>query len=242
MTPLALLGDTEPRASCAGLRPSRRKTRPRPGHGRRVDEVTFNGLKLLTSPRRVMTPRATSEQLVGAAKAHVGAGASRVVDVGTGSGAIAIGIAVACPHAEVWATDTSARAVALARANIRRHRLSDRVHVLQGDLLAPVAGRFDVIAANLPYLPASAAADHPDLDDEPFDAVFAAGDGLDSYRRLVDASERRLTEGGILLLQLDRRVVKAGRSELPKLRAELSAWRPAALPGAALDELTAKAA
>jgi HemK-like putative methylase len=144
-----------------------------------VGEVTFNGLQLVTSPGRVMTPRSTSEQLVAAARARIGDGRSRVLDVGTGNGAVAIAIAKACPHAEVWATDTSAEAVLLARANVRRHRLGDRVSVSHGDLLAPVDGRFDVIAANLPYVPASAAADYPELDAEPFDAVFAAGDGLE---------------------------------------------------------------
>ena len=132
-----------------------------------------------------MMPRPASEQLVDATRTHVGDRAARVADVGTGSGAVAIAIALACPDAVVWATDVSASAVRLARANVRVHELAGRVHVCQGDLLASVPGRFDVIAANLPYLPASAASDYPELADEPFDAVFAAGDGLASYRRLV---------------------------------------------------------
>jgi release factor glutamine methyltransferase len=122
-----------------------------------VGDVTFNGLQLVTSAGRVMTPRASSEQLVAAARAHIGDGGSRVVDVGTGSGAVAV--AKACPRADVWATDTSADAVLLARANVRRRGLGNRVSVRHGDLLAPVDGRFGVIAANLPYMPASAAAD-----------------------------------------------------------------------------------
>lgn len=135
-----------------------------------------------------MTPRATSEQLVAAAGRHVGGGVLRVADVGTGSGAIAIAIAMACPQAEVWATDSSADAVALACANVQRHRLGGRIRVRQGDLLAPVPGRFDVIAANLPYVPASGAADRPELAADPFDAVFAGGDGLGPYRRLADVA------------------------------------------------------
>lgn len=191
-----------------------------------MGEVTFNGLQLVTSPGRVMTPRVTTEQLVAAARARIGNRAARVVDVGTGSGAVAIAIASGCPRAEVWATDTSADAVALARANVRRHQLGDRVFVRQGDLLAPVSGRFDVIAANLPYVPASEAADHPELEGEPFGAVFATGDGLEPSRRLVDAASTRLSDAGVLLLQLDGRVVAARRSELPALRAALPASRP----------------
>ena len=184
--------------------------------------MTFNGLKLLTSPGVVMTPRPTSEQLVAAASAHVGDGQARLVDVGTGSGAIAIALALACLHAEVWATDTSRSAVRLARANVLRHGLSGRVFVCQGDLLAPVPGPADVIVANLPYVPASSAPDRPELDAEPFDAVFVEGDGLDPYRRLVDGAITRLADGGVLLFQLNRRLLAAGRSELPALAAALA--------------------
>jgi release factor glutamine methyltransferase len=184
-------------------------------------QVTFNGLVLLTAPGRVMTPRSPSEQLVAAARARLSERSARVADVGTGSGAIAIAIAIACPNAEVWATDISQDAVALARENVRRHRLEDRVHVRHGDLLAPVPGPIDLIVANLPYIAASAAAEHPDLASEPAAAVFAEGDGLGQYRRLVDAAATRLADGGNLLLQLDRRVVAASRAELPRLRAAL---------------------
>jgi release factor glutamine methyltransferase len=188
-----------------------------------VDEVTFDGLKLLSLPGRVMTPQVTSEQLVDAARARIGDGAAHVADVGTGGGAIAIAIAIACPSAEVWATDISGSAVLLACANVRRHGLAGRVHVRQGDLLTPVLGRFDVIVANLPYVPAATAADHPELADEPFDAVFGAGDGRANYRRLVAAAGTRLTVDGVLLLQLDRRVLAASLQELPALTAALGA-------------------
>ena len=181
----------------------------------------FNGLGLLTAPGRVMTPRSASAQLVAAARTRLAERPARVADVGTGSGAIAIGIAIACPNAEVWATDVSGEAVALARANVRRHRLEDRVHVRCGDLLAPVPGPLDLIVANLPYIAASAAAEHPDLASEPAGAVFADGDGLGPYRRLVDAAATRLADDGSLLLQLDRRVVAASRAELPALRLAL---------------------
>jgi release factor glutamine methyltransferase len=205
-----------------------------------VGEVTFDGLTLISAPGRVMTPRATSERLVAAARAHLGEGVSRVVDVGTGSGAIAIAVAVACPYAEVWATDVSLSAVLLARANVRRHGLGGRVFVRHGDLLEPVAGRFDVITANLPYVAAREAADHPELATEPFEAVFAAGDGLGPYRRLLDAADVRLADGGTLLLQLHRRLVAADRDGLPALRAGLAAPRPSA--AAAVEAIAGMAA
>src|SRR5207244_9655911 len=97
-----------------------------------------------------------------------------------------------------------------------------------GDLLAPVSGPVDLIVANLPYIAASAAAQHPDLMSEPAAAVFADGDGLEPYRRLVDAAATRLADDGALLLQLDRRVVAASPAELPALRAALGTAASAA--------------
>lgn len=190
-----------------------------------------------------MTPRPASEQLVAAAAAGGGVRRARIADVGTGSGAIAIAIATPCPRAEVWATDPGRCAVALARENVRRHRLEGRIVVRRGDLFGPVPGLLDLIVANLPYVAASTAADHPELEREPFAAVFASGDGLEPYRRLVHAASARLAEDGVLLLQLHRRAVVAGRAELQALRTALD--RPA-LNGstrpAALEEITGLAA
>lgn len=190
-----------------------------------MDEVIFNELALWRADGRVMTPRPTSEGLVAEAARRVRGGRRRVADVGTGSGAIAIAIASTCPEAEVWATDNDGAAVLLARTNVARYGLGRRVFVRHGDLLEPVPKQLDVIVANLPYLPEAAAADYPDLRGEPAGAVFAAGDGLDPYRRLVDAAGRWLARDGTLLLQLDGRVLLAGRGELPTLREAIDGSR-----------------
>ena len=174
-----------------------------------MHEVTFSGLRLLTAPGRVMTPRPASEQLVAEARARLVDRRACVADVGTGSGAIAVAIAHACPHVEVWGTDTSRCAVVLARANVQRHRLEERVFVRLCDLLDEVPAPVDLIVANLPYLPASVATEHPDLMTEPFESVFTPGDGLDPYRRLVDAASTWLAQDT--------------RAGLPRLRSELDA-------------------
>jgi release factor glutamine methyltransferase len=184
--------------------------------------TTFNGLMLETAPGRVMTPRPTSERLVAAACARI-EGRARVADVGTGSGALAIAIANCSPDAEVWATDIDERAVALARANVVRLGLVDRVFVRLGDLIEPVPAPIDVIVANLPYLPANVAADYPDLGAEPFEAIFSRGDGLDPYRRLLTAASTKLAPEGTLFLQLHGAVVVANGPELPALSASLRA-------------------
>jgi release factor glutamine methyltransferase len=207
-----------------------------------MGDVTFCGLALINAPGRVMTPRPASEKLVAAAVARLSDRAAQVADVGTGSGALAVAIATACPRIEVWATDTSRHAVALARANVGRHRLECRVFVRRGDLLAPVRGLFDLIVANLPYVAAAAAAEHRGLHTEPFAAVFAAGDGLDPYRRLIKAAMSRLAGDGVLLLQLHGHVVAAGRAELPALRIALGEGAPRTLPSAALAEVARAAA
>ena len=201
--------------------PRRRKSNggpssvPRGADGQ--NSVTFHGLTLATSPGRVMTPRPASEKLVDVALALLGSRPARIVDVGTGSGAIAIAIAAELPHVEVLATDTSPAALALARLNVARLGLSERVSVRRGDLLEPISGLVDLIVSNLPYLPITAASDHEDLINEPTDAVFAPGDGLDPYRRLIAASEQRLRTGGALIIQLHGDVITARRGELQTL-------------------------
>jgi release factor glutamine methyltransferase len=188
-----------------------------------VRDATFNGLSLLTAPGKVMTPRSASGQLVAEARRRLVGRRARIADVGTGSGAIAVAIARDCPQVEAWATDTSRFAVLLARANVRHQGLEERVFVRYCDLLDEVPAPVDLIVANLPYVPASAAAEHPALLAEPFESVFAPGDGLGPYRRLVEAASIWLAEDGELLLQLHRRVLAATRADLPRLRSALDA-------------------
>lgn len=188
--------------------------------------TTFFGLPLLTARGDVMTPRAATEQLVAAALERVGERPARVVDVGTGSGAIAVAIASAAPAVDVWATDTSRCAVALARANACRHGLGDRVTVRHGDLIEPVPDAIDLVVANLPYLPLADASRYPDLAVEPEAAVFGPGDGLEPYRRLLAACADRLDDEAAVVIQLHRSVLAATGAELPALRARLESFAP----------------
>jgi release factor glutamine methyltransferase len=183
----------------------------------------FCGLRLLTAPGRVMIPRPATERLVERALARLGSEPARVVDVGSGSGALAVAIALRAPNAEVWATDLFEAAVKLTRANVARYRLGHRVHVVQGDLLEAVPGTFDLVVANLPYLPERLRLDsaYADLRSEPTSAVFAPADGLGPYRRLLEASRRRLTDRGAVVIQYRGRILEATRSELCSLLAEL---------------------
>jgi release factor glutamine methyltransferase len=179
--------------------------------------VEFDGVSLEALPGVVMVPRATSVTLVDRVVEHVGSSEAVVADVGTGSGALAIAIALRAPHATVWATDVDPHAVGLARANAVRAGVAERVHVRLGDLLQPLPHSLDVIAANLPYLPWHESPLHPDLSGEPPAAVFADGDGLAVYRRLLDAAAERLTPGGLLVVQLRGHMLAAAAEQLPLL-------------------------
>ena len=183
--------------------------------------TTFSDLTLLTAPGRVFSPRPATEKLVDRALELADARPLRVADVGTGTGAIAVALAVKVPQLEVWASDTSAEAVELARANAALQAVGDRVHVVEGDLLEPLPGAFDLIVANLPYLPESL--HDPRYDGEPPDAIYAPGDGLLHYRRLLGACRegKLVTPGGAVLIQFHRDVLAANCWELEDLRARL---------------------
>ncbi|HEU6444484.1 MAG TPA: class I SAM-dependent methyltransferase [Gaiellaceae bacterium] len=182
-----------------------------------MTETTFCGLRLLAEPGKVMTPRPATEALVEAAVERIGDRPALVADVGTGSGAVALAIATRAARARIWATDTSCAAVRLARANVCRHGLGDRISVARADLLDGVPGRLDLVAANLPYLAAALRPHRPELAGEPADAVFAPGDGLDPYRRLLDACRSALRPDGLLVIQLHGRVVAREAAVLHEL-------------------------
>jgi release factor glutamine methyltransferase len=183
-------------------------------------KTSFYDLPLLAAPGKVFTPRPSTERLVDEALERIDGVPIRVADVGTGSGAVAIALAVNRPQVEVWATDTSAAAVELARENARLHGVADRVRVLQGDLLEPIPHPVDLIVANLPYLPAEM--HDPRYDGEPPDAVYAPGDGLGPYRSLLDACrDGKLETGGTLLIQFHQNPLVADCWQLEDLHEQL---------------------
>jgi release factor glutamine methyltransferase len=188
-----------------------------------VGQSSFFGIRLLTAPGRVMSPRRATEHLVERALARLGFAPAKVADVGSGSGAIAVAIALRAPNVEVWATDRSEAAVELTRANVARYGLGQRVRVVRGDLLESVPGLLDLVVANLPYLPERLRleVDYADLRSEPADAVFAPGDGLGPYRRLLEASAHRLADHGALLVQFRGRILEATCCDFNNLLSDL---------------------
>jgi len=153
---------------------------------------------------RVLVPRPDTETLVEEARERLeGLEAPRLADVGTGSGALAVTLAKLRPDAVVFASDISASALEIARANAER--LGAAVTFVEGDLAAPLAEHapFSLIVANLPYIPsANLASLPPEVRAEPMLALDGGDDGLQLVRRLVEAAPALLASGGALALEI----------------------------------------
>jgi release factor glutamine methyltransferase len=154
----------------------------------------------------VLIPRPETEFVVEAALERLGdrTHAWRIADVGTGSGCLAVTLAHELPAARVTATDVSAGALAVAGRNAARHGVDARVRLLRTPLLDAAPGPFDLIVANLPYVPPGHARTlSPDVrDHEPRAALYGHGaDGLDEIRALLAQAPSRLTPEGLLLME-----------------------------------------
>lgn len=152
---------------------------------------------------RALIPRPETEDLALLARQRVAADRPALVaDIGTGTGCLALSLAHARPLAHVVAVDVSADALALARENARTLELEARVAFVRGDLVSALAGPFDVIVANLPYVREDEfAALEPEVrDHDPGQALVAAEDGLALIRRLI--AHAPLAPGGALLLEM----------------------------------------
>ena len=162
--------------------------------------------------RAVLIPRPETEDLAQAALEKYSNGpAPRLADIGTGSGCLAVTLALERPGARVWATDLSADALKLARKNVARYEVGERVTLSQGDLLGPLPPdlRFEVIVSNPPYV---TEAELPGLQPEVRDyepvlalsgeAGAAGADGTALHRRLLADAPAHLAPGGWLLMEV----------------------------------------
>lgn len=128
----------------------------------------------------------------------------RAVDVGTGSGCLAIALAYHHPGLAVDALDVSPEALALARRNVARHGLEDRVRVIKSDLLTGVRGeRYDLILSNPPYVPSRSMEALPaEFNHEPRLGLEAGDDGLDLVRDLLRQAPEHLDGQGVLVCEV----------------------------------------
>jgi release factor glutamine methyltransferase len=181
----------------------------------------FHGLALAVDGR-ALVPRPETEVLVAMTEREVvrrltgsprppGTPPIRVADVGTGSGSIAVALGVLLrrrgvgPDVEVLATDDSPAALELARENAVGHGVADRVRFVEADLLPPVVLQpFDVIVANLPYVPSDVVVDRLPVASsfEPRSALDGGPDGLTVIGRLLDRLTDVLAPTGVALLEI----------------------------------------
>lgn len=171
----------------------------------------FRTLDLLVD-RRVLIPRPETELLVDVALGELDLlGAStrttRVVDLGTGSGAIGLSIAVERVRSEVWLTDVSEDALAVARANTAGiGRPGARIRTAAGDwfsaLPAHLQGTVDVVVSNPPYVATSAELPAEVAQWEPANALWSGDDGTDDLRHLIATAPAWLQDDGALVCEL----------------------------------------
>jgi len=168
-----------------------------------LGEKEFHGL-LLQVNADVLVPRPETEILVDWAIELLNGplrdrSPPRVVDLGTGSGAIAIAVKHACPDARVSATDASAAALEVARANA--HSLGTSVSFARGSWWEAVGdARFDLVLSNPPYI--AAADPHlAALRNEPIAALTPGGDGLDALRHIVGRAAEHLEPSGWVVVE-----------------------------------------
>ena len=172
-----------------------------------VGHKEFMGLDFEVT-RDVLVPNPDTELLVqrAVAIARESEHPMRVADVGTGSGCIAIAVAHYAPNVQVWASDISRAALDVAARNVARHGLGHSVHLECGDLMQTLAGDFDLVCANLPYvaagtdLPAAVAA-------QPAGALYASDGGAALVSRLLEEAPTYLKPGGRVLAEIDPAIV-----------------------------------
>jgi ribosomal protein L3 glutamine methyltransferase len=165
----------------------------------------FAGLELYVD-ERVLVPRSPIAELVMQRfEPWVDARrVRRILDVGTGSGAIALACATAFPGAAVDAVDVSARALQVARRNLRRLGLQKRVRMLQSNYFDAVGGcHYDIIVSNPPYVGLAELRRLPrEYGHEPRLGLAAGADGLDSVRAIFAGARRHLSRNGILVVEV----------------------------------------
>lgn len=154
---------------------------------------------------RAIVPRSFIAELIADASidAWLSDQTQRVLDLCTGNGSLAVLAALAWPEVAVDAIDLSADALAVARINVDKHALGDRIRLLQGDGLAPAQGCYDLILCNPPYVNSQSMAALPqEYLAEPQLALAGGADGMDFVRRLLADAPAHLAPHGVLVLEI----------------------------------------
>lgn len=177
---------------------------------------------------RAIVPRSLIAELLanGGFDDWLGEHTQRVLDLCTGNGSLAVLAALAWPEVQVTAADISADAMAVARSNIDRHGLQERITLQHSDGLSDLTGPWDLILCNPPYVNAqSMAALPPEYLAEPTLALAGGSDGMDFIRTLLAQAGPRMSEHAVLVLEIgnERPFFEAAFAQLPVFWLDTSA-------------------
>jgi release factor glutamine methyltransferase len=181
----------------------------------------FYGRRFVVSSQ-VLIPRPETELIVEVALEEIRRRPPplRLIDVGTGTGCIAVSLAAESPSLTVFASDISLAALEIARTNAVRHGVRARLNFLQASVLDGIAGRWDVLCANLPYIPSARLPELEVSRHEPQLALDGGRRGTMHTARLIRSLPARLAPGGVALVEMDETqaepLVAAARDALEK--------------------------
>ncbi len=170
----------------------------------------FFGLDFLLTPD-VLIPRPETELLVEKCLDFLQTSNHKpqtVLDIGSGSGNIIISIATNCnlPTAIFFASDVSKKALIVARKNANNHQV--KIEFIQSNLFEKISGKFDLIVANLPYVPIDGSSDR-EIKHEPQTAIFADNNGEMIIKNFLSEAKNFLADGGQILIEVDPRNAKS---------------------------------
>jgi ribosomal protein L3 glutamine methyltransferase len=174
--------------------------------------------------RRAIVPRSFIAELIASDDYAPGLDAwlpqrlRHVLDLCTGNGSLAVLAALAWPEVHVDASDISSDALAIARINVRKHRLGSRIRLAHGHLFDEARGPYDLILCNPPYVNAASMAGLPaEYRAEPELALAGGADGMDLVRELLWRASSHLNPRGVLVLEIGNERVHFERA-FPKLQ------------------------
>lgn len=154
---------------------------------------------------RVIIPRSFIAELLadGSIDPWLSEDTQQVLDLCTGNGSLAVLVAMTYPEVHVDAADISVDALAVARINVERHQLQQRITLIASDGLAACVGPYDLILCNPPYVNAATMAALPaEFRAEPGLALAGGEDGMDFIRNLFSTVARHMSENSVLVLEI----------------------------------------
>ena len=183
-----------------------------------LGEWGFYGFTLNINPH-VLIPRPETELMADTAirwlKHHTWQQPPMILDIGTGSGAIAIALAKHVERAHIFASDISLSALRLCQTNLHKLNIDNRVHLIAGDGYPPVQAKFDLICANLPYIPSAELNRLAVSKYEPRLALDGGDDGFTIIQQVFSQIANHLADTHLLLFEIE-----SSQGELALIKAQ----------------------